>query len=227
MVEVGTGSKMAEDLIATEDDLDARLAALAGRCAVMARLHARHGRPPLRRRPAGFEGLVHVVVFQQISIAAAAVIWERTLGVFGAITPERLAGASDADYRAAGQSRPKIRTLRSLAAAVLDGALDLDGLALLEAEAAEAALVRVSGIGPWTAQVYLLTCLGNGDAWPAGDVALQAAAADALGLPARPDRTAMDGIGERWRPHRAVAARLLWAHYAALKQRAAVPATTA
>lgn len=227
MVETATGCKVPMKSIETEDDLDARLAALAGRCEVMARLRARHGRPPLRRRPSGFEGLVHVVVFQQISIAAAAAIWQRTIGVFGAITPERFAAASDEDYRAAGQSRPKVRTLRAVAAAVLDGSLDLDGLADLPAEAAEAALVRVSGIGPWTAEVYLLTCLGHGDAWPAGDVALQAAAAEALGLPSRPDRAAMVAIGERWRPHRAVAARLLWAHYAGLKQRAAVPATTA
>ncbi|WP_296573876.1 DNA-3-methyladenine glycosylase 2 family protein [Phreatobacter sp.] len=218
---------MAEDLIATENDLNARLAALAGRCAVMARLHSRHGQPPLRRRPAGFEGLVHVVVFQQISIAAAAVIWERTVAVFGAITPERLAAASDEDFRAAGQSRPKIRTLRSLAAAVLDGTLGLDALPAMEAEAAHAALTRVKGIGPWTADVYLLTCLGHGDAWPAGDIALQTAVQDAVGLAARPDARQMIAIAERWRPHRAVAARLLWAHYAALKQRAAVPATTA
>lgn len=226
MVEAATGCKMLTGPIETEGDLDARMAALGEGCAVMARLSGLYGRPPLRRRPAGFEGLVHVVVFQQISILAAQAIWQRTVAVFGAITPERLAAGSDEEYRAAGQSRPKIRTLRAVAAAVRDGSLDLDGLGRLDADAAEAALVKVSGIGPWTAQVYLLTCLGHGDAWPAGDVALQAAAGDALGLPARPDGAAMAALGERWRPHRAVAARLLWAHYAALKGRAAQPATT-
>lgn len=203
------------------------LAALSGRCPIMARLHADRGIPPLRRRPAGFEGLVHVVVFQQISTLAAQAIWRRTQEVLGGITPERLAAASDEDYRACGQSRPKVRTLRAVAAAVLDGTLDLDSLPLMGAEAAHSALVRVKGIGPWTADVYLLTCLGHGDAWPAGDIALQAAVQDALALPARPDAKAMIAIAERWRPHRAGAARLLWAHYAVLKGRATEPATTA
>lgn len=211
--------------IASDDDLDRAMAALSAACPVMARLAAANGRPPLRRRPAGFEGLVHVVVFQQISTLAAQAIWERTRAVFGVITPEALAAGSDEAYRAAGQSRPKTRTLRAVAAAVLDGTLDLDRLAVLSPEEAEAALTRVSGIGPWTAEVYLLTCLGHPDAWPAGDIALQAAAAEALGLAARPDAAEMRVLGERWRPHRAVAARLLWAHYAVLKGRSGAPVT--
>ncbi|MBL8570859.1 MAG: DNA-3-methyladenine glycosylase 2 family protein [Phreatobacter sp.] len=215
------------DTIEAEADLGRHLAALVGQCPDMARLHGELGCPPLRRRPAGFEGLVHIVVFQQISLAAARAIWERTLGVFGSITPAILAAASDEDFRAAGQSRPKIRTLRAIAAAVLDGSLDFDAIGRLEADAAHAALVQVKGIGPWTADVYLLSCLGHPDAWPAGDVALQAAAGDLLGLAARPDAKAMAALGERWRPYRAVAARLLWAHYARLRGRAAEPATTA
>jgi DNA-3-methyladenine glycosylase II len=213
--------------IETEQDLATMLTALSAQCPVMARLHAERGIPPLRRRPAGFEGLVHVVVFQQISTLAAQAIWRRTQEVMGAITPERFATASDEDYRASGQSRPKVRTLRAVAAATLDGSLDLDRLPQMSAEEAHAALVRVKGIGPWTADVYLLTCLGHDDAWPAGDIALQAAVQDALALAARPDAKGMIAIGERWRPHRAGAARLLWAHYAALRGRAAEPATTA
>lgn len=213
--------------IETDEDLAAMLAALSAQCPVMGRLHAERGIPPLRRRLAGFEGLVHVVVFQQISTLAAQAIWARTRDVLGAITPERLAAASDEDYRACGQSRPKVRTLRAVAAAVIDGTLDIDALALIGADEAHAALVRVKGIGPWTADVYLLTCLGHADAWPAGDIALQAAVQDALGLPARPDARAMAVLAERWRPYRAGAARLLWAHYAALRGRSAEPATTA
>ncbi len=108
------------------------LAALSAQCPVMARLHAERGLPPLRRRPAGFEGLVHVVVFQQISTLAAQAIWRRTQEVMRAITPERFATASDEDYRASGQSRPKVRTLRAVAAAVLDGTLDLESLPQVE-----------------------------------------------------------------------------------------------
>ncbi len=220
----GNGSRTIE----AEADLGRLLTALGRQCPDMARLHGELGAPPLRRRPAGFEGLVHIVVFQQISTAAARAIWERTVGVFGAITPAVLAAASDEDFRAAGQSRPKIRTLRAISAAALDGSLDFDAVGRLDADAAHAALVKVKGIGPWTADVYLLSCLGHPDAWPAGDIALQAAAGELLGLAARPDAKAMAAIGERWRPHRAVAARLLWAHYARLRGgRAAEPATTA
>jgi DNA-3-methyladenine glycosylase II len=214
--------------IETMEDLARLLAALDSRCPDMARLHAELGAPPLRRRPAGFEGLVHIVTFQQISIAAARAIWERMTGVFGTIDPAVLAAASDDDFRAAGQSRPKVRTLRAIAGAVIDGSLDLDAVGRLDADAAHAALVTVKGIGPWTADVYLLSCLGHPDAWPAGDIALQAAAGDLLGLGARPDAKAMVLLGERWRPHRAVAARLLWAHYARQRGgRSAEPATTA
>jgi DNA-3-methyladenine glycosylase II len=214
--------------IETEADLVRLLAMLGRQCPDMDRLRGELGCPPLRRRPAGFEGLVHIVTFQQISTAAARAIWDKTVGVFGSITPAILAAASDDDFRAAGQSRPKVRTLRAIAGAVRDGSLDLDAIGRLDADAAHAALVRVKGIGPWTADVYLLSCLGHPDAWPAGDIALQAAANDLLGLGARPDAKAMAVLGERWRPHRAVAARLLWAHYARLRGgRSAEPATTA
>ena len=212
--------------IETETDLDQALTALAELCPHMAKSHAELGAPPLRRRPPGFEGLVHIVVFQQISVEAARAIWTRTLGVFGAIAPEVLVAASDEDFRAAGQSRPKIRTLRAISSAVMDGTLDLDGLGRLDADTAHATLTQVKGIGPWTADVYLLSCLGHTDAWPTGDVALQAAAGDLLGLPARPTAKEMADIGDRWRPYRAVAARLLWAHYAARRAgRIVEPAT--
>lgn len=212
--------------IDTEADLDAALARLGALCPLMASLHAEHGAPPLRRRPPGLAGLAHIVVFQQISTGVARVLWARLEQVMGEISAARLASATDEDFRAAGQSRPKVRTLRSVAAAVLDGTLDLDALGGLPAEEAHAALVKVKGIGPWTADVYLLSCLGHADAWPAGDIALQQAVADLLGLDGRPDVRAMAVIGERWRPLRAVAARLLWAAYGIRRQgRTAEPAT--
>lgn len=204
--------------IDTGADLEAALAALGAACPLMAGLHRDLGAPPLRRRPSGLAGLAHIVVFQQISTAVARVLWERMEQVMGEISAARLASASAEDYRAAGQSRPKERTLRAIAAAVLDGSLDLDALGGMEADAAHAALVKVRGIGSWTADVYLLSCLGHADAWPAGDIALQQAAADLLGLGGRPDARAMTVIGERWRPLRAVAARLLWAAYGARRQ---------
>ncbi|MBN8938331.1 MAG: DNA-3-methyladenine glycosylase 2 family protein [Rhizobiales bacterium] len=201
--------------IETEADLAHALTALTGLCPHMAKTHAELGAPPLRRRAPGFEGLVQIVVFQQISVDAARAIWARAETVFGAWTPEILGSASDEDYRAAGLSRPKVRTLRAISAAVTEGGLDLGALDRHDADEAHAMLTKVKGIGPWTADVYLLSCLGHIDAWPAGDIALQAAAGDLLGLPGRPTAKEMGPLAERWRPYRAVAARLLWAYYAA------------
>ncbi len=115
--------------------------------------------------------------------------------------------------RACGLSNAKVRALHALAHAIVEGGLDLKGLADLDAEDAHKALVAVKGIGPWTADIFLLFCLGHPDAFPAGDVALQEAAKVALNLKRRPDATRLERIAERWRPLRGVAARMLWAYY--------------
>jgi DNA-3-methyladenine glycosylase II len=103
------------------------------------------------------------------------------------------------------------------------GELALASLADIEADAAHAALTAVHGIGPWTADIYLLACLGHADAWPAGDLALQEAARLAFALPARPSAKEMVALAEIWRPHRAVAARVLWTYYRAVKGRDGAP----
>ena len=182
------------------------------------------GRPPLRRRDPGFEGLAGIVVSQQVSTASAAAIFGRLKAALGPadgapFDAAAVAAADDELLRRVGLSSAKIRTLRALAAAVLDGTLAIDALAALPAEEAAARLVAVKGIGPWTAEVFLLFCLGHADAWPAGDIALQEAARVACGLEGRPDAAALTRLAERWRPHRAVAARLLWSYYRAIKQR--------
>ncbi len=130
----------------------------------------------------------------------------------------------DATLLGAGLSRPKLRTLRALATAVAAGQLDLDALGRADEGAARDALTAISGIGPWTADVYLMFCLGRADVFAPGDLALQAAAQSAMTLPTRPDAAALAAIAERWRPWRAVAARMLWTYYAYEKQqRSAVP----
>ena len=182
------------------------------------------GRPPLRRREPGFEGLAAIVVSQQVSTASAAAIFGRLKAALGSadglpFEAGAVAAADDELLRRVGLSSPKIRTLRAMAAAVLDGALAIDALAALPAEEAAARLVAVKGIGPWTAEVFLLFCLGHADAWPAGDIALQEAARIAFGLEGRPDAAALTRLAERWRPHRAVAARLLWSYYRVIKRR--------
>ncbi len=178
--------------------------------------------PPLRRREGGFEGLVRIVVSQQLSVASAEAIWGR---LQTAVTPFEAAGflvTDDATLRGAGLSAPKIRTMRAIAEAVTSGAVDLDALSIDDADAAHASLCSVKGIGPWTADIYLLFCLGHPDAWPAGDLALQHAVGHALKLEARPDQKTMAEIGERWRPWRGAAARLFWAYYAVVRGRAGI-----
>lgn len=176
------------------------------------------GHPPLRRRDPGFAGLAWIVVGQQVSTASANAIYERLNAAFPRLEPEFVGAASDEDLRACGLSSPKMKTLRAISAAMTSGALDLASLAALDAEEAHAALCAVHGIGPWTADIFLLFCLGHPDAWPAGDLALQEAARIALDLRTRPDAKKLEKIGERWRPHRGVAARLLWAYYRVVKE---------
>jgi DNA-3-methyladenine glycosylase II len=127
--------------------------------------------------------------------------------------------------KALGLSAPKIRTLRATADAVVTGTLPLDTLHRLEAEEAVEALTAVKGIGPWTADIYLLFCLGHSDAFPAGDLALQEAARVGFRMRARPDAAKLEKLARRWRPYRGVAAKLLWAYYRVMKAgREAAPA---
>lgn len=182
-------------------------------------MRARAGRPPLRRRAPGFEGLAAIVVSQQVSVASARAIESRLLARFAPLDAAALAGASDDDLRACGLSAPKMRTLRACADEILCGRLDLDALADSDADQAHAALTAVKGIGPWTADIYLLFCLGHPDAFPAGDLALQEAARLAFGLKKRPDARRLEALAKSWRPWRAVAARLLWSFYAVAKSR--------
>jgi DNA-3-methyladenine glycosylase II len=179
---------------------------------------------PDRRLEPGFAGLAWVVTGQQISVAACRAIYTRCETVLGTVTAETFAGAEDAVLRAAGQSAAKINTLRAAAAAVIDGRLNLDGLAADRVDDAMAQLTAIKGIGLWTAEVYLLFALGHPDIFPAGDLALQEAARVGLGLEARPTALMLRARAEAWHPYRGTAARLLWAYYAAIKQgRAAAP----
>jgi DNA-3-methyladenine glycosylase II len=213
----------AHHLIEAEGDLRDGVRALRRKCAVMRRVHDAAGDPPLRRRPAGFEGLARIVVGQQVSVASAEAIWGRTVLAVQPFEPQVLLALKDRKLVAAGLSGGKIRTLRAVATAAANG-LDLTRLDHLADEEVHAALTAVSGIGPWTADVFLLFCMGRADAWAAGDLALQIAAKEAFGLDERPDKVAMLELAERWRPWRGVAARLLWSYYAVLKARSkAVP----
>jgi DNA-3-methyladenine glycosylase II len=181
-------------------------------------LVATGGPPPLRLREPGFAGLAAIIVSQQVSVASASAIFARLSARLAPLDAHGVMAADDEALRACGLSGPKIRALRSVARAVAEG-LDLGALGALDAVEAHRALVAVSGIGPWTADIFLLFCLGHPDAFPAGDLALQEAARLALGLETRPDARGLEAIAERWRPWRGVAARMLWAYYRQAKQR--------
>jgi DNA-3-methyladenine glycosylase II len=211
-------------LIESNADLEAGMAALSRLHPAWPRIIARTGLPPLRRREGGFAGLLGIIVAQQVSVASARAIWTRVENVFVPLTPARILASTDEEMRLAGLSRPKQRSLRAIAAAIEDGSLDLDGLALADADAVHAQMTAVSGIGPWTADIYLLFCLGHRDGFAAGDLAIQEAARVAFGLEARPKPAELLAMAEAWRPWRGVAARLLWAYYAALKSREGIGA---
>ncbi|HEY8384159.1 MAG TPA: DNA-3-methyladenine glycosylase [Microvirga sp.] len=213
----------APTILDSDAALKAGLERLVTADAVMARLVEEGALPRLRKRPAGFEGLAWIVVGQQVSTASAAAIWGRVQEALGAVTAQRIAAASDEELKTLGLSAPKIRTLRALAEAVGSGALPLGDLAAMDAEAAHGRLTAVKGIGPWTADVYLLFCLGHPDIFPAGDLALQEAARAALRLETRPDAKALARLAERWRPWRGVAAKVLWSYYRIVKAREGAP----
>ncbi|MDE2579666.1 MAG: DNA-3-methyladenine glycosylase 2 family protein [Hyphomicrobiales bacterium] len=198
-----------------ERSFAAALRALGARDEKIAAMLAVCGAPPLRRREAGFAGLCWIVVGQQVSTASAQAIFARLEAGFPGLDPARIAHADDEALRACGLSRPKVKTLRILAGAVVDGALDFAALAAMDAQEAHAALCAHHGIGPWSADIFLLFSLGCADAFPAGDLALQEAARLGLNLRARPDARRLTKIAERWRPHRGVAAHVLWAYYKA------------
>ncbi len=212
--------------ITTEEALEAALASLrASDPVAIGHMLDRAGRPPLRRGEPGFSGLAAIIMGQQLSTASAAAITVRLRAALDPLTADAVLACDDATLRKAGLSIAKVRTLRAVAHAVTDGSLPLATLDGMPAEAAHAALVAVKGVGPWTADSFLLFCLGHPDAWPAGDLALQEAARVVLTLDARPTTAELDTLGERWRPHRGVAARLLWAYYRLIRNRSGMVLT--
>ena len=175
---------------------------------------ARTGPLPLRLRPPGFAGLLDIIVGQQVSVASARAIYARLVEA-GLDRPENVLRVGDDGLRAAGLSRPKARYVLALA----KREFDFDALHSLPDAEAIAALVAMPGIGPWTAQVYVMFCMGRRDIFPSGDLALQEAARGLFDLPARPRPKDLTAMATAWSPWRSVAARLLFAYYRVLKQK--------
>jgi DNA-3-methyladenine glycosylase II len=197
----------------TEARLLEGVAVLTAQDADLAAVVHRWGPPPLWAREPGFPTLIHIILEQQVSLASARAAFDRLLALATPLTPTRFLELDDATLRTVGFSRQKTGYSRHLAQAIVTGEFDIDGLGTLPDDAARTALVARKGIGPWTADIYLLMCLGRPDVWPVGDLALQVAMQSIKGLAQRPTVVEMEKIGEAWRPWRAVAARLLWHHY--------------
>jgi DNA-3-methyladenine glycosylase II len=210
--------------ITCDADLAEGMAALRALHPHWATIIDRTGLPPLRRRAGGFTGLAAIIISQQLSVASARAVQLRVESVLTPLTPERVLTATDEEMRLSGLSRPKQRTLRAVAAAIVEQRLAFDSLEQATPEQVHAHMTAIPGIGPWTADIYLLFCLGHRDGFAAGDLAIQEAARHAFGLTARPKAAELEALAEAWRPWRGVAARLLWAYYAALKRREGITA---
>jgi DNA-3-methyladenine glycosylase II len=180
------------------------------------------GMPALRQREPGFAGLAHIVCGQQLSTASAAAIWGRISTAFDPFDHHAIRKARADRLGRLGLSAAKIKTLKLLARELAEERLNLDVLANEDADTAHNTLTAHHGIGPWTADVYLLFCLGHGDAWPAGDLAVQEAIKIGLGLKTRPTAKQMAPLAEPWRPLRGAAAHLWWSYYRVLRKREGV-----
>ena len=177
----------------------------------------RHGTPPRWGREPGFATLVQIILEQQVSLASGRAGFARLLAVAGEMTTERIARLSEQRLRGAGLTRQKAAYVSGLARSITRGEFDLDAVALMDDDAAHAELVKLKGIGPWSADIYLLMALGRRDVWPRHDLALASAMRDVKRLRSLPTPERQLEIAEAWRPWRAVAARLMWHHY--LKKR--------
>jgi DNA-3-methyladenine glycosylase II len=171
-------------------------------------VHQKHGTPSLRRAEPNLETLLLIVTEQFLSRQAAAAIWQRLAEAMGPISAEAVLASTPERLMQLGLSSSKAKCFHACAAAPLDFAAAPEDL--------RKTLLAIWGIGPWTADIFILTAIGHADAWPAGDLALQSATQNLLNLKARPSARKLEEIARAWQPHRATAARLLWAHYRGL-----------
>ena len=186
---------------------------LAARDKTLAGILATYGDPPLWRRATGFQTLVHIILEQQVSLKSAKAMLLRLEGAIQPFTPFRFIELSDGYLRSLGVTRQKSAYLLHLADSIVNGELSFSRLARMSDDEARLALTQIKGIGSWSADVYLLMAMRRADIWPAGDLALAVAMQDLKGLSRRPGPDELERLAEQWRPHRAVAARMLWQYY--------------
>ena len=174
----------------------------------------------IRLTPGGFSGLVRIICGQQLSVASARAIWGRFAALPGALDPAIYLTMSEEAVRATGFSAGKYRTVRVIAEAIVAGELDFGLVEKLPAAEAVAYLTAHKGIGPWTAEIYLMFCSGHPDIFPVGDLALRKAVGHALGMDAAPTEKELTAIAAQWAPYRHAAALLFWRYYASVLRKA-------
>lgn len=197
----------------TQADLERAITALVKQDLRLRPILAATGMPALRKREPGFAGLAQIIVGQQLSTASATAIWNRMSGAFEPFHHDSIRRATAARLGGLGLSAAKIKTLKLLAEEIRSKRIDLLALGEKGADEAHRILTALHGVGPWTADVYLLFCLGHSDAWPAGDLALQDAIRQGFDLDSRPTARETTWLAEVWRPLRGAAAHLWWAYY--------------
>lgn len=191
---------------------------LAARDRLLANIHATYGDPPLWQRAAGFRTLVHIILEQQVSLSSAKSMLLRLETAIQPFTPERFLELGDMGLRQLGVTRQKSSYLLHLSEELVGGRLRLSGLSRLSDDQVLVRLTGIKGIGLWSANIYLLMAMRRADIWPAGDLALAVALKELKGLATRPSPEELELMAEVWRPHRAVAARMLWQYYLGKRQ---------
>ena len=201
------------EIYQSQKQLTAALQVLTQKDNKLAAAFAEYGTPDLRKMPDGFAGLARLLISQQVSTAAAAAIQARFEAVIGEVTPIAYLALEEDAVAACGISAPKRKYLRGVAEAAVNDGLDFADLRKADSETVYNTLTALKGIGPWTAQCYLLFSLRRADMFPAGDLALQEAVKMLYRQKTRPSAEKLTEFAERWRPHRGAAARLLWLYY--------------
>ncbi|MBW1815212.1 MAG: DNA-3-methyladenine glycosylase 2 family protein [Deltaproteobacteria bacterium] len=174
---------------------------------------SKFGPPPLWKREEGFKTLIYIILEQQVSLASAKAAYEKMFKKIGSVTPVNFFKLSDAELKLIGFSRQKTSYSRNLAEAIITERLNLTELSDLNDARAKEQLMNIKGIGPWTADIYLLMALGRPDIWPNGDIALASAVQKLKGVASRPSFEELNRMSLKWKPWRAVAARILWHYY--------------
>ncbi|MDR3474853.1 MAG: DNA-3-methyladenine glycosylase 2 family protein [Devosia sp.] len=211
-----------KERLATPELLLRHLDALVDLDARLGPVRQRAGQVELRTGQGGFAGMARVICGQQLSTASANAIWGRVIALDGAGQAASFLDIGEPALRGAGLSAGKVRSMRAVAEAVVSGTVDLAAVAAMPAEDAIAHLTAVKGVGPWTAEIYLLFDTGHPDIFPAGDLALKKAVRDGLGLGELPGTKELAGIAAPWSPHRGAASLLFWRYFHVLYDRAGV-----